>query len=601
MKKLSILVAVMMLAMTVLSGCGGTQAPAASGGQGGQSAASSTGGGDIASVPREKTLIFENIEGRVSDPGNQNPFSSAQYLDWGLWQANQESLFYLNYETGEIMPWQASGYQFNDDFTELTITLRDGVKWQDGEAFNADDVIFTIDMLKKHEGLRYSSDMNEWVASVEKVDDLTVKFVLTSPKPSFLVDYFANRVWNTLPIAPEHIWSKVDDPVNFSNYDLEAGLPLGTGPYKLVRSSETEQVYDLCDTWWGAETGFTDMPEPQRCIWVTCTSEEVRAAKMVNNELDSSWTMSVSTFETAKAKNPNVFAWTDELPYGYLDACPSILAFNNDKAPFNDPEIRWAIAYAVNQQEIVDIAAEGGSEPAQTMYPTYESLKAWLESNQDILDKYDATTYDLGKVDEIMQSKGYTKDSSGMWTDAGGNHFTINILYRSGESLNVKEAPIIEQQLKKAGFDASAQALESAVFYTKVYSGDFDMCFGGALGSVTDAYATMDFFHSKYYKPIGEATDSRYYRWVNKNFDALVDTMAALAPDDPKFLEAARGSLEIWLRELPCLPLMQQMFIVPFNSTYWTNWPTADNNYTSPTSWWYNCNLLIHNVRSTAA
>ena len=380
MKKISLLLAVAMVWMALASACTPVT-PGASSSQAASGAAS-----DIPTVAREKTLIFENIEGRVSEPGNQNPYSNSQYLDWGLWQANQESLFYYNYETKEIMPWQASGYSYNEDFTELTINLRDGVKWQDGEAFTADDVIFTINMLKENPELRYSSDMNEWVASVEKVDDLTVKFVLTGPKPSFLNDYFVNEVWDTVPIAPEHIWSQVEDVVNFKNYDLEKGLPMGTGPYKLVRSTETEQVYDRCETWWGAEIGFEDMPEPERCIWVTCTSEEVRAAKMVNNELDSSWTMSVSTFETAKAKNPNIFAWTDELPYGYLDACPSSIAFNNAKAPFDDPEIKWAIAYAVNQQEVVDIAAEGGSEVALTMYPTYQSLKEWLDSNQDLLE-----------------------------------------------------------------------------------------------------------------------------------------------------------------------------------------------------------------------
>ena len=93
----------------------------------------------------------------------------------------------------------------------------------------------------------------------------------------------------------------------------------------------------------------------------------------------------------------------------------------------------------------MDIAAEGGSEVALTMYPTYQSLKEWLDSNQDLLDKYNVATYDLDKVNEIMTGKGYTKDSEGFWTDPQGNRLNINLIYRSGESLNVKEAPIIEQ------------------------------------------------------------------------------------------------------------------------------------------------------------
>ena len=269
---------------------------------------------DIKEVPREKTLIFENIEGRVPDPTNQNPYSNGQYADWGLWQANQECLFYMNFETQELQPWQATGYKYSDDFTELTIYLREGVKWNDGEVFNADDVVFTINMLKNNPELRYSNNMVEWVKDIVAVNDYEVKFILNKPGPSFLTDYFCNRVWDCLVIAPEHIWSKVENPATFGNYDLEAGLPVGTGPYKLVRSTETEQVYDRCDTWWGAEVGFEDMPEPERVIWMSCSSEEVRAAMLTNNELDGSWALSRNTFETAQAGNSNVISCTTDLP-----------------------------------------------------------------------------------------------------------------------------------------------------------------------------------------------------------------------------------------------------------------------------------------------
>ncbi len=554
--------------------------------------------GAIKDVSREKTLIFENIEGRVPDPSNQNPYSNGQYADWGLWQANQECLFYMNFETQELMPWQATGYAYNDDFTELTITLREGVKWNDGEIFDADDVVFTINMLKNNPELRYSNNMTEWVKDIEKVNDYEVKFVLNKSCPSFLTDYFCNRVWDSLVIAPEHIWSKVENPATFNNFDLEAGLPVGTGPYKLVRSTETEQVYDRCDTWWGAEIGFEDMPEPERVIWITCSSEEVRAAMLTNNELDGAWTLGKSTFETAQAKNDKIISWTTEIPYAYLDACPSVLSFNNDAFPMNDPEIKWAIAYAINQKEIIDIAAEGMSVPAQTMYPTYPALAAWLERNAETLKKYDVTVFDPAKTIEIMEGKGYTKDAEGMWVDAAGNRITFTIIYRSGETLNMKEAPVVVQELRDAGFDVDSQALESAVYYNAVYSGKSIANFGGALGSVSDPYTTAEFFHSKYYKPIGENTDAKAWRWRNEEYDHQVEIMSSRSPEDPEFQAAADKALELWLSEIPALPIMQQYLLTPFNTTYWTNWPTVDNNYIQPTEWWYNCNIMIHNVHA---
>ncbi len=101
----------------------------------------------IAEVPREKTLIFENIEGRVPIPDNMNPYISGQNLDWGMWQATQESLFYYNLESGKLEPWLAESGTYSDDAKTVTIKVRKGAKWSDGVPFTSADIAFTIDML----------------------------------------------------------------------------------------------------------------------------------------------------------------------------------------------------------------------------------------------------------------------------------------------------------------------------------------------------------------------------------------------------------------------------------------------------------------------
>ena len=99
------------------------------------------------SVPREDQLIFENISERVTTPENYNPYLPGTLKHAGLQQVGFESLFYYNYETGEMVPWQATGYEFNAGFDQVTIHLRDGVTWSDGQPFTSDDVAFTLDML----------------------------------------------------------------------------------------------------------------------------------------------------------------------------------------------------------------------------------------------------------------------------------------------------------------------------------------------------------------------------------------------------------------------------------------------------------------------
>ncbi|MCY3936446.1 MAG: ABC transporter substrate-binding protein [Chloroflexi bacterium] len=552
---------------------------------------------DIREVPREATVIFENIEGRVAIPDNMNPYISGQYLDWGMWQATQEALFYLNYETGEVMPWLSSGYTFNDDNSEVTISIRDGVKWADGTPFTAHDVVFTINMLKDNPELQYSFDMQQWVADISAPDDSTVVMTLTRPNPRFIVNYFSVRIWDTILVAPKHIWENVD-PTTFNNFDLEAGLPMGTGAYRLVRSTETEQVFDRLDNWWAAETGFHPMPAPERAIWLAAPSEELRAAMMANNELDAGWIFNRSSFEVAQSRNPNIVGWTEDLPYAYLDPCPRYLSLNNKIPPFDDREVRWAVNAAIDRDVIVAIAFEGMTDAAATLYPTYTPLQAFLDRNAALFEQYDVLGSDDTLINTVMEGKGYVRDGEGLWVDGDGERITFTMISRSGETDQVRMGTILVDQMRDAGFDASFQPLENAIFYSDVSTGASQAWVTGLCGSVSDPYETFSRFHSRFSGPLGEpAPGDNASRFENAEFDEIVDAMAVLAADDEEFMALADQALEIWLRELPVIPLVQARLLTPFNNTYWTNWPTSDNNYIHPGHWWVTGELMLINIQ----
>jgi ABC-type transport system substrate-binding protein len=93
-----------------------------------------------------------------------------------------------------------------------------------------------------------------------------------------------------------------------------------------------------------------------------------------------------------------------------------------------------------------------------------------------------------------------------------------------------------------------------------------------------DPYAAFELFHSRFSQPIGTtAGNGRFSRYKNPEFDAAVDAMAPLSSDDPKFIENAVKAMEIYWKDQIDIPIIQWLHRIPYNQTYWTNWPTKAN------------------------
>lgn len=544
-------------------------------------------------VAREDQLIFENISERVTTPENYNPFLPSTLLHAGLQQVGLEALFYYNYETGEMVPWQAESFEFNDAFDEVTIKLRDGVTWSDGQPFTSADVVYTMEMLKANAPSlgTWSVNAKTWVEAIAAPDPQTVVITLTSPNPRFMLDTFGVRIYGTTQIVPKHVWD-AQDPTTFSNFDLEKGWPLSTSPYRLTSSTTTETVWTRRDDWWGATTGFHALPEPLEVLFRTAGSEERRAAMAVNNELDSFWVLGRDNFETVVEQNPDVFAWFKEPPYAYLDPCPRYMGFNTTQAPFDDPQLRWAVSYALDRAAIVDIAWENLTVPARWMTPDYPPFAPYIENAADLFAEHDTLAYDLDKSAATMEAAGYVRDGE-FWVDAEGNPITVDLVIREGEADQTRMAPVVAQLLRRGGFDANFQLTDIAAFNDALANGRADAWLDVSCGGISDPFATFDNFHSRHATPIGTLATGARTRWSNPDFDRIVDEMAVTASDDPRMGELFHEGLAIWLEDLPAIPLVQAALLTSFNGHYWDNWPTAENNYVHPGFWWATDLLIV--------
>lgn len=556
------------------------------------SAPAAASSGNMAQVPRNRTLIMAGLGGEdvggFTDINNFNPFSPGLSRS-GLYQAATEPLFYYNMLGDQFIHWTGESYAYSSGNTVLTVKIRPGVAWSDGQPFTAKDIAFTLNMLKKNADL--NGEVARLVKTAEAVDNLTAKITFTQPTPRFHWDYLTFRADIGLPFVPAHVWTG-QDPHTFKNYDPAKGWPLGTGPYKLVGTNVQQKIWDLRPDWWAAKTNFKPLPQVQRLIFLPGMNEITMAQMLIQNQIDMAFSLTPANLKLVQGQNPKIITHYNKPPYGYMDWWPIGLGFNTLIKPFDDPEIRWAMSYAIDRNEIVQYAFEGYNQATPLPYPPYPGLEPYFASIKDQLAKYQTNKYDLTQTEAIMTKKGYKKGSDGMWADSAGKKVTFQIVTFPQHPSATPQAPIVTQQLRKAGYDASF--LLPADFVNRIVTGQATAFLWGHGGSMKGPFKTADLYNIRYVKPTGTPIYfTNIYRWSNKPFSDLVDQMGQLQVNDQAHLMPLfQKAMQYWLPNLPDIQLTQTVINVPMNTMYWTNWPTGDKPYIHE-GFWHRTGMLI--------
>ena len=562
----------------------------------------------VQDMPRNETLVLTpwgDQPAQFANTENWHPYLTSVTHQRDVMQITiNEMMFYTNLNTGELIPWQAESYDYADDFMSATITLRDGVEWSDGEAFTAEDVKFTIEAVRDAPPeSRGAAAYAEWVKDVTINDPLSVTLNFNKPAPRFIRDYLALGHENHHPILPKHIWEG-QDFASFTNYDPEKGWPVGTGAYKLVLSSTQQEIFDRRDDWWGAKIGFQDLPAPKRITLVPVSSDDAMGQLHIANQVDGGRQLLIGTFEAARFQNPKLSSWNTEGPnWGAPDGCDYSLVFNQQRAPWNDVNLRHAVNHAIDREQLNDIGYEGSQKPVTYAFSGYMA-GTWLGEGsplQAVLDKYNLDNPDPALVEENMAKGGYEKNADGLWSKDGE---VIRFTVRTPAFIQPILAPLT-QQLKNAGFDA-VQAPVDDTWLPDIQSGNFDTMVFVHCGSLSEPLETLQHYHSKFSRPEGENVPLSIAasRYANPEYDAIIDRMDSMPADtdpDSQYMKDAVAALDIALRDLPQIDLLEEFHVVTFNNTYWTGWPSAADPYVAPYTPWEAFNLVIHNLEATGA
>lgn len=495
-------------------------------------------------------ILTYSREGNTSFTRNFNPFSTAAL--YGTTQVIYEPLIIYNPAKDEVIPWLATGYEWGDDGMSLTFTLRDGVKWSDGEPFSAADVVATFDILKKS----FANNGMDYLDSTEAVDDLTVKFNFNRVYSMAVYEVGAQV------IVPEHIWKDVEDPVKFTNEN-----PVGTGPFTDVASFES-QVYELHrnNSYWQEGKPYIEG------IRIPAYSGNDQAnLATVNGENDWADQFIQDVDKVYVAKDP------DNYHYWFASTSYTVqLILNQTRAPFDDPIVRKAISMALNREQIIKVGMYGYPQSADIT-----GLNAGFASWKDeslLNTTEDWTKQDVEKANQMLDEAGYTRGSDGIRLTKDGKPMKFELLVGAASTDWTANSQIIAQNLKEIGMGVTVNAQDWGLVIEREQKGDFDMGHSWSSNGATPYFYYRSVFDCDYTKPVGEVTNENYHRGCNKEATDLLKQFAGTFELE-KQKEIIQQVENLYYQDAPAIPLFTSPEWGEYNTTRFTGFPTADNPY----------------------
>jgi peptide/nickel transport system substrate-binding protein len=471
-----------------------------------------------------------------------------------------EPLMIINGYNCQVVPWLATDFKWQDPQT-LMYTLRDGVKWNDGQAFSADDVAFTFDLLKKQPAFD-SSGVAKTLDSVNgNGNQVTFKF--TEPAANMF-----NRVSGVL-IVPKHVWESVQDPVKYTNEGA-----VGTGPFKPSSFNSQQLVLERVPTYWQA-----DKIHVQKLIFhKNAGGNEVEQLKLSQGVYDTNSMFVPNIKQVYVDKDPkNNHYW---YPPGGLIS----LGFNLTKAPFNDPEFRRAVAYAIDRQAISTKAEFGYVQPASQsglVLPGQKDLLSPDIQNNGIF------PYDAKQAADILDKAGYKKDSSGKLLGKDGKQVEFTFIVQNGWTDWIQASQVVQQDLNALGMNVHVQTPAPDTIDQQKGVGNFDMAFAVPGGSCSTYDNYHDYYYSKASAPIGQVAPTNWIRWMDPESDKLIEQLRQ-STDANAQKQAAYGLEKILTTKFPTIALWYGAHWFQYSTKRAVGWPNEQDPYALTTD-----NMLI--------
>ncbi len=376
------------------------------------------------------------VEAVSESPHSINPLLATNDADRDLSRLIFSSL--LKYDTGGgLAPDLAAGYAVSKDGKIYTIKLKDGVYWQDGEPFGADDVLFTINAVQNP--ATNSPLRNSWTGvKAESPEKNTIVLTLKSPYGGFAENLAM------LGIIPRHIWSKVS-PQNFPLADFNL-KPVGTGPYKFVKLQKDSLGRIISANLAANDKYFAPAPLIKNISFKFYQSEEEAISAFNRKEADG------ILLQTAQNEN-QIRGLADSSVFRLASPRVYALFINTNDPILKDKSVRLALNYAIDKNSLFKKLISGEGKIAVGPIPPGESGSAPDLSGYD---------FDSQKAGSMLEHAGWTKNESGVYAkkldkkDKESSPLKFSLI--TIQSMQIA-AEMISNDLKNAGIEADVKVV----------------------------------------------------------------------------------------------------------------------------------------------
>jgi len=514
-------------------------------------------------LPRNETLYFG---GSMWGPlTNFNPLNPNH--GWGV-DLVYPTLFMYNPLTNQMIPYLAESGTWTSN-TTYVVKLRQNAYWTDGQPVTAYDVKYTFEL---------PFTVNQLVAvpslkAVNVINDYTVEFVFSQPNyPNFYGALYGSY------IVPEHIWSKMATSDIFSYANLTN--PVGCGPYKFLTYNPQEIVLERNDNWWGNDV--FGKPAPKYLAELAVSSNNVALGLLLQGQLD------ISNFYLpgieSLIKPYNLVAWNDKPPY-MLSSNTALLFLNNSVAPLNDPQFRRALAYAIGPTSDLTQRVYAGQVPNYVDPLGFLPIESWMQfEDKNVVSQY-GYTYDPAKAVQILDQLGYKKGPDGWRTMPNGKPLKLSIICPYGWTDWMAAERIVAEDLQKIGLNVTADFPDFTTYWNNFTSGNYTMAinnFGSGISMTPYTYLYWLFGY-----PVEQYMyNGNFERYSNPEVVNLLNKISSIPLDDVNALQPLYSEIEqIFLKNMPVIPLWYNGMWYLANQSVWTNFPNAKNPYAFPSTW----------------